>query len=281
MVKTKTRLPYFDSLLTAFNAGNSEVLQAFGRHVHWGYWENPAAADGSVIDFAKAAEKMCRLVCDAAGVQDGLRILDCGCGFGGTIASLNERFSNLFMVGLNIDERQLARARQEVMATNGNQIEFVEGDACQLPFEDGSFDIVLAVECIFHFPSRDRFFQEAQRVLRPGGKLTVSDFVTLAAAKPVFGLFDNFMQGSVGRTYGDFNSRYSLGDYQKLAKTLGLVMAPVTDITANTLPTYPVVRDLIYQMPTSSTEMESVTASLELISRLGLVRYLILSFATN
>jgi len=281
MAQTSIRLPYFDSLLAAFSTGNTEVIQAFGRHVHWGYWDDPAAADGSVVDFAKAAEKLCRLVCDAGGVNDGLRILDCGCGFGGTIASLNERFSNLQMVGLNIDGRQLARARQEVMPTNNNQIEFIEGDACQLPFEDNSFDIVLAVECIFHFPSRDRFFQEVQRVLRPGGKLALSDFVPLAAAQPIFRFFDTFVSGSVQRTYGDLNFRYSLNDYQKLAKTVGLVMAPAENITLNTLPTYPVVRRLVNDMSTFGSEMNSVTGGMEWISRLELVRYLILSFATN
>jgi len=44
---------------------------------------NPNAADGTVADFAAAAESLCRRVCDAGGVDAGSRILDCGCGFGG------------------------------------------------------------------------------------------------------------------------------------------------------------------------------------------------------
>ena len=153
MTNPNINLPYFDLLLEEFGKENPEALEAFGRHVHWGYWDYPAAADGSISDFALAAERLCRRVCDAGKVGNGQRILDCGCGFGGTIASLNERFSDLQLVGLNIDDRQLDRAREQVQPQNNNQIEFIQGNACELPFEDNSFDVVLAVECIFHFPS--------------------------------------------------------------------------------------------------------------------------------
>src|SRR5262249_40386438 len=130
---------------------------AFARHVHWGYWPDPAAADGSAEDYARAAERLCRRVCAAAAVRDGLRVLDVGCGFGGTLASLNERFDGLHMVGVNIDLRQLDRARLLVRPSPGNAVRFVEADALSLPFADASFDVVLAVECIFHFGDRAAF----------------------------------------------------------------------------------------------------------------------------
>src|SRR5262249_32810414 len=136
------RLPFFDFLLDRFQAGDQDTLLAFGRHVHWGYWPDPLAADGSVADFADAAERLARHLCDAARVNDGSRVLDCGCGFGGTIASMNERFTQLSLVGLNVDARQLARARTEVRPTVSNRINFVRGDGCQLPFADASFDAV-------------------------------------------------------------------------------------------------------------------------------------------
>lgn len=111
-------LPYFDFLIEQLEKGNGDAEKAFGRHVHWGYWEKPEEAQRTTEDFSRAAEILCRMVCDAAGVGNDLRICDVGCGFGGTIASLNERFSSLELVGVNIDERQLNRARQKVKAAS-------------------------------------------------------------------------------------------------------------------------------------------------------------------
>jgi ubiquinone/menaquinone biosynthesis C-methylase UbiE len=269
-------LPYFDILLEHINLGDVAMQQAFGRHVHWGYWEKPPAADGTVDDFADAAERLCQRVYAAGGVKEGDLILDAGCGFGGTIASLNEHFDNLNLVGLNIDPRQLERARQQVQPRGNNQIEFVEGDACQLPFPDASFDVVLAVECIFHFPSRTDFFREARRVLRPGGRFAICDFVPVTLFKPIQAIAATIATSVVENTYGRVDSHFTLGDYQQLAQDTGFTLAQQEDITVNTLPTYPVVRQLFEKI--GKAEAASATASIELISQLRLLRYLILGF---
>ncbi len=273
---SKVHLPYFDHLLELLKDQNQTAIAAFGRHVHWGYWEDPRSADGSIPDFANAAEQLSRRVCDAAKITDGLKILDCGCGFGGTIASLNERFSNLEMVGVNIDERQLQRARSQVHPLNQNSISFVCADACNLPFEDNSFDVVLAVECIFHFPSRETFFKEARRVLKPGGYLAICDFVPLKFSLPFTHLIGKFLTTSVHNTYGTIKSNFSLSTYRKLAQNTGFITRLEEDITRNTLPTYPLVRKLFRE--NGAAETEKITAGAELVSKLGITRYLILSF---
>jgi ubiquinone/menaquinone biosynthesis C-methylase UbiE len=278
---TNVQLPYFDALLEKFSQGDADLVKAFGRHVHWGYWENPARADGSISDYVQAAEELCRRVGNAGKARNHIRLLDVGCGFGGTIASLNERFSPIELVGLNIDRRQLERARKEVQPQPGNSIEFIEGNACQLPFPDASFDVVLAVECIFHFPSRLEFFQEAKRVLRPGGYLALSDLIPTKDMQPFLQFMWLLMGPSVLRTYGKCDTNFSLEQYRDLAEKTGFSVQEVQDVTLNTIPTYPVLQQLIDKNLFAGWEMSQVTNGLELLSRLQLMRYWILGFQVN
>ncbi len=129
-----SRLPYFDFLLDGLKQGDKEIETSFGRHVHWGYWENPRESKDTAKDFAGAAEELSRQLCWAAEMGDELSVLDVGCGFGGTLAYLNENHSGMELTGLNLDEQQLSRARALVKSSNDNAVSFVQGNACGLPF---------------------------------------------------------------------------------------------------------------------------------------------------
>jgi cyclopropane fatty-acyl-phospholipid synthase-like methyltransferase len=71
---------------------------------------NPQQATFTAEDFANAAERLSQELYSAAMIANGQTVVDVGCGFGGTIASLNEHFSDLQLTGVNIDLRQLDRA---------------------------------------------------------------------------------------------------------------------------------------------------------------------------
>jgi len=270
-------LPYFDLLIDERQEGG-ETGQLWENQVHWGYWEDPSAAEGTRADYTAAMQTMDRVLLKAGNVADGQRLLDVGCGFGGTIQSINAGHSDMYLTGLNIDPRQLAAADAQTRATNGNYVDWVEGDACQLPFEDNSFDRVLAVECIFHFPSRERFLAEAARVLKPGGYLAVSDFVptmSFFCKTPIWWAVRTRIEKSYG-TLGNIPLR----GYKAMGARAGLQLDAKRNIRKNTLPTYPFLIKFFREQGSEDAQKTMIVGTrwMKWLAKTGLVQYKVYTF---
>jgi len=235
-------LPYFDVIISELTKKNSPLAKSFGQHTHWGYYSNPKLATLTHDDFYNAACDLTKKVCLHAHIENKQAILDVGCGFGGTISYLNNTFTNMALTGINIDLRQLDRAKVNTQPQNNNQIQFIEGNACDMPLQDNTFDKILATECIFHFPSRPAFFKHANRVLKPGGTITITDFVPHMIFLPNCWLL-NLSIAKRLNFFGYCNFNYTLRRYRKLAKQYGFEME-VEDISHNTLPTYKYLQKL-------------------------------------
>ena len=108
------------------------------------------------------------LLCDAVDLQGGERVLDVACGTGNTALAAARRFARV--TGVDYQPRLLEQARARA-AAEGYEIDFREGDAESLPFEEGSFDVVLSTCGAMFAPDQQRTAQELIRVCRPGGRI--------------------------------------------------------------------------------------------------------------
>jgi SAM-dependent methyltransferase len=119
-----------------------------------------------VITTAPAA----RLV-SFAGVRAGQRVLDVACGTG--VAAITAAVAGAKVSGLDLTPELLERAREN-SSIGGLEIDWREGDAEQLPFEDRTFDVVLSQFGHMFAPRPDVTTAEMLRVLKPGGTLAFS-----------------------------------------------------------------------------------------------------------
>lgn len=156
-----------------------QARNLMGRHtlyINWGLW------DAATPDLDAACTTLVRHLARLAGLAPQSRLLDVGFGFGDQLIEWCRCADVQRCEGINICPEQTAVARERVaQAGFADRVRVQVGDAVALPFGSSAFDAVIAVECAFHFASRAAFFREARRVLAPGGRLVLADFIGIDA----------------------------------------------------------------------------------------------------
>jgi arsenite methyltransferase len=106
----------------------------------------------------------------------GERVLDLGSGAGTDSLVAAQMVGELGRVtGIDMTPEMLAKARAAAAEMGASNVEFVESEAEQLPFPDGSFDVVVSNGVIDLIPDKDSVFTEVFRVLVPGGRMQIAD----------------------------------------------------------------------------------------------------------
>ena len=109
----------------------------------------------------------------------GCSVLDIGCGLGGAAVVLLQRGSAGSVTGFDVQPLLLERARARALGLGlSDRLDFVLGEPGPLPFGDASFDAVFSKDAIIHVADKAGLYCEIARVLRPGGRLFVSDWLT-------------------------------------------------------------------------------------------------------
>lgn len=119
--------------------------------------------------------KIRRSIVELSGVRDCCRVLDVGCGTGTLALLIKSLRPGARVTALDADEEILQLARRKAA---GQEIDFRHGYADKLPFEDGTFDIVVS-SLVFHHlkpATKKAAFREIRRVLRPAGVFLLADW---------------------------------------------------------------------------------------------------------
>ena len=112
---------------------------------------------------------------EALDIVPGERVLDVACGSGnGAIAAARRSWGNA--VGVDFVPALLERGRERAAAERLD-VEFVEGDAADLPFDDGEFDVVISIFGAMFAPDQEKTAAELLRVCKPGGRIGMANWV--------------------------------------------------------------------------------------------------------
>ncbi len=174
------------TVASAYDAWTNDKLleRLWGEHIHLGFYPSRKRN----IDFKKAKVQFVHELVKWSGLDKlpkGSRILDVGCGIGGSSRIL-AKYYGFNVIGITISPAQVKRARE--LTPQGLNCKFQVMDALQLEFEDGSFDAIWSVEAGAHMNDKYRFADEMLRTLRPGGYLALADWNSrdLIAEPPSF-----------------------------------------------------------------------------------------------
>lgn len=192
------------------------------HNLHFGYWDNPA----DTWSLERAEERFTELMIEKLRAGQGNRVLDVGCGMG-TPAMRLAKATGTTVVGITVSHEQVKRAGVRAASAGlADRVGFQHADAAALPFEDGSFDAVWALESIIHMPDRLQVLREMARVLRPGGRIVLTDFFERAPIperkRPaVEKFYKNWVMGPM----------VTIDDYPRLVREAGLRLVEASDIS--------------------------------------------------
>lgn len=153
--------------------GHTHDLESTGQVIRWAWFYD------TFTNFLMLGQrnKAIRATLESAHIQPQDSILDVGCGTGTLALLAKNDYPTVSVHGLDAGEEMIAFARQKA-ARQGADVDFQQGLAQELPYPDGSFEVVINSLVMHHLPPevKDQAVAEMYRVLKPGGRLLIVEF---------------------------------------------------------------------------------------------------------
>lgn len=126
-----------------------------------------------------------RILLPLLGVKAGDRVLDVGSGNGALTLLLARHLPGAHFTGVDITASLVNEGRELALQRGLKNVEFVTGDALNLPFPDGTFDVVVCQTLLIHLGKPATAISEMYRVLKPGGRLMAAEYHVLTPTIPI------------------------------------------------------------------------------------------------
>jgi len=230
------------------------VLEHYwGEHIHMGSYDmtkqtgynknDPVvlaflrATFGHMDDFKAAKFQFTDEMLEWSGATAPKKILDVGCGIGGTTRHLAKKFPDAEITGITLSPEQVNRATNLAKEAGLTNVKFQVTNALDMVFEDNTFDLVWGCESGEHMPDKQKYIQEMSRVLKPGGNMVVATWCE-RDPDPIFTLEE---RTTLKYVYDEWSHPYfiSIGRYAKFMEETGVLEKVETDDWAEqTLPSW-------------------------------------------
>lgn len=195
--------------------------------LHYGFW------DSSTKNLKEALLKINEIIASKANLQSSDRVLDVGCGVGGTLIYLAEKFGTKGH-GISIAPTQVEKAKKHsIQHSVSAKVTFSQSDYMATSLPEACFDVVIALESAFYAQNNTDFLGEAYRLLKKGGRLIIAD---IFRTKSSFDQKNESVIRSLTSAWA-INAYTTSTNYLKEMKQAKFKDLSEEDITENILPT--------------------------------------------
>jgi SAM-dependent methyltransferase len=213
-------------LIVPYTINNNEI-----DYIHYGYFENI-----NTDDFYLTQQNLVDILTKNIKINENDKILDVGCGVGGFIKYLNNNYSNITIIGLDINYIHLSIAKNKNSKIDKKNI-IIYKNIDIIDFNPVyKIDKIFAIECGFHF-NKNIFLSNAFRYLENNGEIIIADIVTTNKIVDIIN-YKKLIDKIILESFGVFYNFWNPFDYVTTMQKIGYNNIQYIDITKETIKSY-------------------------------------------